>query len=421
LIRRRQVFFVQGYDPQGSAGFYDILRREWSRFRDTWSIKGHLGQLENDSNEVAHCVIEASGPHWRVETRYEFLRLEQFIRPNMAQPMWRQLARTAGWMLDDFASGALFRTFRASWKIGALLLYSQVLLIAWLALAIAGGALSAIAATRFTDASGSGAASVALTAAAVTFLALRPLAGRLYVIQLNNCWPYLREMARGKITDCDRMIDVFAKRLVAAAHAGAADEILIVGHSAGAMTGLAVVVRALELDPQLGERGPRVALMTAGSLIPALALHPAAEKLRREIRRLALEPTVLWVDCQAREDFMNFWDFDPVAGSGVQIGAARRNPRIWHVPFTDMLSPEFYKRARWNFFRMHFQYIMANQRRASYDYFMFVCGHVPFVEWVARGALRPTLDPGHSCTINVETDEPAPEEVARRIARELGS
>jgi hypothetical protein len=385
LIRRRQVFFVQGYDPQGSAGFYRMLQGEWNRFRATWSITGRLGPLESDSDEVAHCMIEGSGPHWRVETRYEFLRLEQFIRPNMAQPMWRQLARTARWIFDDLVSGTLFRTFRASWNIGVLLLYSQVLLIAWLAIAIAGGALAAVAAARFADVSGPAAASAALAAAAAAFLALRPLAGRLYVIQLNNCWPYLREMARGKITDCDRMVEVFAERLVAAAHAGAADEILMVGHSAGAMTGLAVVVRALELDPQLGRRGPRVALMTAGSLIPALALHPAAAKLRREVRRLALEPTVLWVDCQAREDFMNFWNFDPVAGSGVEVGAARCNPRIWHVPFADMLSPEFYERARWNFFRMHFQYIMANDRRASYDYFMFVCGHAPFIEWVERG------------------------------------
>lgn len=382
LIRRRQVFFVQGYDPQGSAGFYDILRRQWKHFRATWSITGRLGPLENDSDDVAHCRIEAIGPDWRVDTRYEFLRLEQFIGPNMAQPMWRQLLRTARWMYDDLVSGALFRTFRASWKIGVLLLYSQVLLIAWFAFAIAGGALAADATTRLADVSAPVAACVALAAAAAAFFAVQPLAKRLYVIQLNNCWPYLREMARGKITGCDRLIEVFAARLVAAANAGAVDEILIVGHSAGAMTGLAVVVRALELDPLLGGRGPRIALMTAGSLIPALALHPAAEKLRHEVRCLALEPTVLWVDCQAREDFMNFWNFDPVAGSGIRIGAARRNPRIWHVPFVDMLAPDFYKRSRWNFFRMHFQYIMANDRRASYDYFMLVCGHVPFVERV---------------------------------------
>jgi hypothetical protein len=181
------------------------------------------------------------------------------------------------------------------------------------------------------------------------------------------------------------MIEVFAKRLVATAHADEADEILIVGHSAGAMTGLAVVVRALELDPQLGRRGPQISLMTVGSLIPALGLHPAAEKLRREIRRLALEPTVLWVDCQAREDFMNFWNYDPVAGSGVEIDGAHHNPRVWHVPFIEMMSPAFYKRSRWNFFRMHFQYIMANDRSAPYDYFMFVCGHAAFVDWVERG------------------------------------
>lgn len=385
MIRRRQVFFVQGYDPQGSAGFYYMLRHEWNRFRKTSSITGLVGPLENDCEEVAHCMIEATGPQGRVETRYEFLRLEHFIGPNMAQPMWRQLGRTARWMVDDLVSGALFRTFRASWKIGVLLLYSQVLLIAWLAIALACGALAAVAATRFGNAPVAAAAGAAIVAAAAAFLALRPIAKRLYVIQLNNCWPYLREMARGKITDCDRMIEVFAKRLVATAHADEADEILIVGHSAGAMTGLAVVVRALELDPQLGRRGPQISLMTVGSLIPALGLHPAAEKLRREIRRLALEPTVLWVDCQAREDFMNFWNYDPVAGSGVEIDGAHHNPRVWHVPFIEMMSPAFYKRSRWNFFRMHFQYIMANDRSAPYDYFMFVCGHAAFVDWVERG------------------------------------
>jgi hypothetical protein len=36
-----------------------------------------------------------------------------------------------------------------------------------------------------------------------------------------------------------------------------------------------------------------------------------------------------------------------------------------------------------------------------------------------RHALLPTLDPGHSGTINVETDGLTPEEVAQRIAKEL--
>jgi anthranilate phosphoribosyltransferase len=42
--------------------------------------------------------------------------------------------------------------------------------------------------------------------------------------------------------------------------------------------------------------------------------------------------------------------------------------------FRDVLKPENYKRFRWRFFRVHFQYLMANERRATYDYFMMICG-----------------------------------------------
>ena len=49
--------------------------------------------------------------------------------------------------------------------------------------------------------------------------------------------------------------------------------------------------------------------------------------------------------------------------------------------FRDIVSPQFYNRMRWNFFRMHFQFIMAGDQRAPYDYFMLVCGPVGFAEW----------------------------------------
>jgi hypothetical protein len=46
-----------------------------------------------------------------------------------------------------------------------------------------------------------------------------------------------------------------------------------------------------------------------------------------------------------------------------------------------MLSPEFYMRIRWNFWRLHYQFIMANDRRAPYDYFMLTCGPVAVATW----------------------------------------
>jgi hypothetical protein len=46
-----------------------------------------------------------------------------------------------------------------------------------------------------------------------------------------------------------------------------------------------------------------------------------------------------------------------------------------------MLSYDFYRRLRLNFFRLHYQFIMATDQRAPYDYFMLVAGPVPVAAW----------------------------------------
>jgi hypothetical protein len=93
---------------------------------------------------------------------------------------------------------------------------------------------------------------------------------------------------------------------------------------------------------------------------------------------------VRWVDCQARKDIMNFWDFDPVAGVGVEVTGAHTNPIVWPVRLRDMLTDAAYDRVRGSQFRMHYQYVIANDRRAPYDYFMLVCGPVAATEWAAQ-------------------------------------
>ncbi|MGD0026902.1 MAG: hypothetical protein ABSC37_20160, partial [Xanthobacteraceae bacterium] len=146
----------------------------------------------------------------------------------------------------------------------------------------------------------------------------------------------------------------------------------------------AIIARALELDPDLGQRGPRLVLLTLGSLTPAVALHPAAQRIRNIVRRLAITPTLTWVDCQSRKDVMCFANFDPVEGIGVHVGAQRCNPLLWRVSFKEMISPEDYGRFRWNHFRVHFQYIMAGDRPAPYDYILLVGGPVAIAEWPKR-------------------------------------
>ena len=360
-----------------------MFRREWNRFRENWGVAGTLQNIQIQSDDIASWDIETSGPNWHVSTHYEFLRLEGFIQENLAQPRLTQLGRAFRWMFDDIASGALRRVFRASWRMGVLLIYSQILLLLWVGLALTGGWFSA----RIIGGSELSALSlfaIAAGAAVGIFAMLRPIVDAMFVNQLNNCWPFLREFARGKPTGFDRSIEIFAERIVAATNVGDVDEILVVGHSAGAMLALTAVQRALAIDRDIGIKRPQLSVITVGSIMPALAMHPAAGKLRKTIKTIAMERSVLWADCQSREDFMNFWEFDPVAGVGIETGGDRCNPLVWPVPFQEMISPDVFKKVRFNYWRMHYQYIMSNDRRAPYDYYMFVCGPAPLALWAAR-------------------------------------
>ena len=53
-------------------------------------------------------------------------------------------------------------------------------------------------------------------------------------------------------------------------------------------------------------------LLTLGGNTPIVGYHKAAKFFRDHLRMIATEPSVDWIDCQARKDVMNFFDFDPI-------------------------------------------------------------------------------------------------------------
>src|SRR5215472_18145649 len=383
-VRRRHVIYVGGYEPRGARGYYKLFQRECDRFQRVWPVSLTVQPGEFDSEDFARWRLDVRAHSWQVSTTYDFLRLERFIRSDLAEPMLRHIPRALGWMIGDLASGAQWRIFHASWRFGLHLLFVQLVLLAWLELAVAMGVLVAYVVTDHLGLSAPLGIVTSLLAALASFLALQPIADRWGAIQIPSCWVILRRFARGQATWLDRVIDIGARRLVAVAQLNDADELVVVGHSAGGVIASAVIARALEFDPALGRRGMRLVLLTLGSVMPAVALHPAARRMREIVRRLAVEPTLAWIDCQSRKDVMTFLNFDPVDGVGVHVGAKRCNPLTWQVRFKDMLSLKDYRRLRWKFFRVHFQYIMAGDRPSPYDYILLIGGPVAIAVWAKQ-------------------------------------
>lgn len=382
-VEHRHIIYVQGYDPRGLAQYYRMFRTELRKFGGLYQFATSMSRPKSSPDgEMASWTIETGGPDWQTRTTYDFLRWEDLIQPDLTWPIWRTLAHGISVFWRLILSGTFAGFWNAHWRFATFVFYPHFVLL-----------LEAIAAALVATALGTALDWVALPgwlvglAAVATFIAvlgtlLKYTEKYTYLLYLMADHTFTMQFAHRQRPQWDARIDRFAQHLVDTVRGSAAQEIVIVGHSSGSFLGVEILSRALKLDPDLGRHGPRVVLLTIGGNLPVVGFHKASQPFRDELRQLAMEPSIDWIDCQSRKDVMNFYPFDPIRGHGIDAGARRRNPTIVPVRFREIVDPAIYNRFRWQFFRVHFQFVMANDRPHAYDFFMIVSGPVPLRERV---------------------------------------
>jgi hypothetical protein len=380
-VQNRHVIYVQGYDPRGLAQYYRMFRTELRKFEKLYALSAKIGRPETVSeSEIASWTIETKADDWQTRTTYDFLRFEDFIQRDLSLPIWHIVSYTIWIYLRLIVHGTVFRFMKANWRfltfitVPHIVFWCEVAILAFAASLVRRG-LEAIGVPSPFD----------IPAAAVFFFAalwtvLKYTERRTYLLYLmcDTIWTW--EFSHRERPEWDERLDRFAQHLCDVARSSDAEEIVLVGHSSGSFLGTEIMARALKLDPLLGKHGPRMVLLTLGGNYPIVGFHKAAAYFREHLRELAIEPSVDWIECQARKDVMNFFDLDPLESHGIDVGAARCNPTIVPIRFREMILPENYNLFRWKFFRVHFQFVMANEVPHAYEFFMIVCGPVPLRE-----------------------------------------
>jgi pimeloyl-ACP methyl ester carboxylesterase len=384
-VLNRHIIYVQGYDPRGLAQYYRMFRTELRKFGRLYELAANIGRPQVAADgEIASWTIETAAPDWETHTRYDFLRFEDFIQRDLAAPIWQTVFHAVWIYWRLVFRGTIARFWKANWRFATFITYPHLVLLGE-ALCAAGFAFifeKGLAAIGIPD-------PFSILAATALFVALLGTAlkyteNQTYLLYLlcDTIWTW--EFSHRQRPEWDERIDRFAQYLVDVTRKSDAEEIVVVGHSSGSFLGTEILARALKLDPALGRHGPRVVLLTLGGNYPIVGFHKVSQDFRDHLRQLAVEPSIDWIDCQARKDVMNFFQFDPIASHGIEVGALRRNPTIVAVRFREIIKPEHYYLFRWKFFRVHFQFVMANERPHAYDFFMIVCGPIPLTERMAR-------------------------------------
>ena len=109
----------------------------------------------------------------------------------------------------------------------------------------------------------------------------------LHLGDLFDDWIFSREYIRSGNSDIEQRLDRLAAEIVAAASDSAADEILVIGHSLGAVLAVDLLDRALKLDPALGRNKIPRHIPHVGSSILKIGLHPKATRFRSAVERVA--------------------------------------------------------------------------------------------------------------------------------------
>lgn len=349
---RRHVFYIHGFDPRGPAPYHAICAeaaRERgiavSPRRKAGSLSA-IWELHSSSSDVV----------------YEFLRYDDFVR--RLWPRWNGYRRhLAAWRV-------LYGYARAG-VLGALARHARPTLFAILA-----QALNSLAQLALPLAAGAAGWRIALLVvpeplALVGWLAAgaAPPLCRYLDAKISASWftrslAYLMESARGEINDLDAHVGSFARRLEEVWRAGEADEVLVVGHSAGAVVAVEVLAAALRAAPELPRE--RLLFMTLGQAIPVYAQLDPTGAFRLTV--VAVAEAVRWIDVTSPKDPASSGAIPILAEIGQRVASLSTKHIDASVPlWMRTLRP----------LEFHFQYLRAHDPGLGFDYVTKLCESAP--------------------------------------------
>ncbi len=375
-VSRRSVFLIGGYEPKSSDAFFKRTRRELGRFCETWEVSATMSQQQLSADGmIATARVDANMQDRKVATDINFFVWNDIVLADFARPLPVRLGRYLLTFGDYILTGTFFRIVQQAWRFSLYFLYPAIMLalFCFISASIGYGCSRVL---MYAGLPLAGWLGIALGVTSLVGL-LRWSGRRWFVLHLMDLWSFSRDHLRGLRPDAEQHIERFARAVVEQARRGEDDEIVLVGHSTGGALILEIAAQALELEPKLAQSDglkARLAVLTVGSTALKIGLHPAAHKFRQRVQSLVDAPGIQWIECQAHTDVINFYKTDPVAAMHLHSQRSEAFPQVHVVRVREMLQPEAYKRFKFNLFRVHYQFIMANTQRYAYDFFMMCCG-----------------------------------------------
>uniref|UniRef100_UPI0031014214 hypothetical protein n=1 Tax=Neorhizobium sp. EC2-8 TaxID=3129230 RepID=UPI0031014214 len=324
-----------------------------------------------------------SGAKGDTETRIYMLEHDRLVRQLSDRPVPVRLVQGFLSAMAVVFEGAAMAYFRHAWRFGLFFIFPFLLvtfaLIAslavasvpfWLALEIWYYPFSLVLACGFFSR---------------LFL---PWSSRFHTLHLFSDWELAVAVARlgeaSPRSELERSVAHWFEECVGlireALHVEA-DEYVITAHSMGASMATHVLGILLKREPEAFSK-KRVVFVTLGGAILQCATFGSASVLRSRVGLIAHSSDISWLDVQCLSDAVNFYKCPVVSLCGFPEAP---QPKIIFIRLKNMLTAERYSRIKYDFLRVHRQYVLGSDKRVDFDFTLLTVGPDPASSYAGRG------------------------------------
>ncbi|MEM7524293.1 MAG: hypothetical protein AAF360_11140 [Pseudomonadota bacterium] len=373
-VRRRRVYYVSGFDPQGPRRYYQLYRSESRLQAEISGYSIEVSKLSYDSISAAHWSTKLVDDGCETEAEIAMLRWDDIARTWMRKSLpatYVLMAKTWWRYVGSGAFSALTRLRRLSTWVG---MYPVAMMMIYLLVALWNGLFAVWGFSALSGLPYWATWPIFFVVFYGLMRATRLWDDQILVYYLMCDFGFTASHSVGEAPEIEARVDAFARRVYDDWAACDCDEILIVGHSSGGSYAASVAARAVAMGADK-RTGPHLSFLTLGQTIPMLSFLPGAAQLRDDLRLLGQSDAIDWIDVSSPADGGCYALSDPVGVSGVAPPMKeRRNPKVISATFWDAISPEKKAEMRGRWFRIHIQYLCAFDRPADFDYFRVTSG-----------------------------------------------
>jgi hypothetical protein len=377
-VRKRSVFYFCGFDGRGSKHYHTLYRDEAANQELVSGLKLSVGDCQKTATGNSFWNISVENDEGTVETRYEFLRIEDIVRQHWTRnwiTLTVDLVKTI-WVY--LFSGAFLRMVKLAWP----LVLAIVLPFLLLCVLLVGTPLLAILVAWLSPSAW--VTWAVLLCSVVCISSWFGLAAKLErdfkMTWMIRAYAFFIQLSSNRVAGFDERMAQHAQTILNRIRSDSDDEVLIVGHSLGSILAVTSLTEAIRREPLLGYAGPNVALLTLGQVLPMLTSLPKAQRFRDDLKHLSHAEGIHWIDFSAPPDGCCFALIHPLHAIGEDALAAVDHPKLLSPRFADMFEPSEYATIRKDKFRCHFQYLMASKKTSLYDYFAITAGDTTLAE-----------------------------------------